>query len=292
MMSSQEKISKDNLLSRIGSRTAIVGIVGLGYVGLPLLIRFAESGFKTIGFDIDVEKIARFNRGLSYIKHIPDTRVQSAQAHDAIATDEFAKLSTVDAIIICVPTPLTKNRTPDLSFITDTVKLIRPHLRPGQVISLESTTYPGTTEEEVIPRLTQGGLTAGKNLFVVYSPEREDPGNLKFETKNIPKIVGGYSSDCLAVGHALYSAAVDEVVTVSSLKAAEMTKLLENIHRAVNIGLVNEWAKQNPRCENSSTKENTQYINMSRAVLDGDDKNIAKVIKKVAKEVVIEKGPP
>ncbi|NEO79669.1 nucleotide sugar dehydrogenase [Moorena sp. SIO4G3] len=229
------------LLETIQSKQAIIGIVGLGYVGLPLMLRFVESGFNVLGFDIDTKKIEQLNNGQSYIKHIGTDRVASAhQTGRLLATDDFTRVREADALILCVPTPLGTHHEPDLSFVINTINSLTPHLRRGQLLSLESTTYPGTTEEEIRPRLESKGLTIGEDIFLVYSPEREDPGNKNFTTHNIPKIVGGSTSSCLELGVTLYSQVVEKVVPVSSTQAAEMTKLLENIYRAVNIGLVNE----------------------------------------------------
>jgi len=230
----------NNVLQRINSKQAIIGIVGLGYVGLPLALRFSEAGFKVLGLDIDDSKIQAINEGRSYIKHFGDAAVAQAKLQGFTATTDFSRAIEVDALIICVPTPLNKYREPDLSFVTNTTDTLLPYLRSGQIISLESTTYPGTTEEELRPRIESMGLTVGEDTFLVYSPEREDPGNSDFCTQTIPKIVGGSTDKCLEAGTALYSQVIDRVVSVSSTKAAEMTKLLENIHRAVNIGLVNE----------------------------------------------------
>lgn len=230
-----------NLIQKIQQRQAVVGIIGLGYVGLPLALRFNQVGFRTIGFDIDKAKTEQLNNGQCYIEHIPATNVQAAISQNFTATYDFSQISMCDAVILCVPTPLNKYREPDISFIVNTIENIKPFLREGQLISLESTTYPGTTEEEILPRIEENpSLRVGENVFLVYSPEREDPGNLKFSTHSIPKVIGGYSAKCKDVGVALYSSSIDKVVPVSSLKTAEMTKLLENIHRAVNIGLVNE----------------------------------------------------
>lgn len=222
------------------AKESSIGIVGMGYVGQPLALRYSEVGFRVLGFDIDAEKVADLNAGHSSIQHIDDGEIAEAVAKGMSVTDDFSRISEVDAVILCVPTPLNKYREPDLSFVIQTCEAIAPHLRTGQVISLESTTYPGTTEEEVVPRVTVNGLVVGETIFVIYSPEREDPGNEKFSTSAIPKVVGGHTAACLAVGLALYDPAIERVVPVSSTKAAEMTKLLENIHRAVNIGLVNE----------------------------------------------------
>ncbi len=228
------------LIERLQSRTATIGIVGLGYVGLPLLLRYSEMGYKVVGFDIDPSKVESLNAGRSYIEHIASAEIAKAFAAGTEATADFTRATEVDALIICVPTPLTKFREPDLSFVVDTVNALLPHLRAGQVMSLESTTYPGTTDEELVPRVESRGFTVGKDYFVVYSPEREDPGNPNFSTRSIPKVCGGATATCLDVGMALYGQVIDQVVPVSSARAAEMTKLLENIHRAVNIGLVNE----------------------------------------------------
>ncbi len=230
----------DNLLSRFRSKEAVVGIVGLGYVGLPLALRYAEEGFSVVGFDIDENKVRKIEAGESYIEHISSVSVKAVAGEKLFGTTDFSKISNVDAIILCVPTPLNKYREPDLSFVLDTMDSIVPYLRKGQVVSLESTTYPGTTDEELKPRIESRGLSVGADVFLVFSPEREDPGNQNFSTRTIPKVVGGYSQACLQVGLALYGGVIDKVVPVSSTKAAEMTKLLENIHRAVNIGLVNE----------------------------------------------------
>jgi UDP-N-acetyl-D-glucosamine dehydrogenase len=230
----------DQLILRLKNRVAVVGIVGLGYVGLPLMLRYTEVGIKVIGFDIDLEKVERLNRGESYIEHIRAERIEEARAKGFEATGDFSRASEADALIICVPTPLNAYREPDLSFILNTADALAPHVRSGQIVSLESTTYPGTTEEEILPRIEAGGLKVGEDIFLVFSPEREDPGNARFDTRSIPKIVGGVTPACQKAGIALYAAAVDEVVPVSSTRTAELTKLLENIHRAVNIGLVNE----------------------------------------------------
>jgi UDP-N-acetyl-D-glucosamine dehydrogenase len=190
--------------------------------------------------DIDPAKVDRLNRGESYIEHIKPESIAVARRKGFAATTEFSRLRESDAIIICVPTPLNKYREPDLSFVLNTTNAIVPHLRAGQVVCLESTTYPGTTDEELKPRIESTGLKAGKDIFLVFSPEREDPANAEFVTRTIPKVCGGTTSACLEVGKALYSTVIDRVVPVSSTRTAEMTKLLENIHRAVNIGLVNE----------------------------------------------------
>jgi UDP-N-acetyl-D-glucosamine dehydrogenase len=231
---------KETLISKIDARGAVIGIIGMGYVGQPLALRYSEVGFKVLGFDVDKTKVTELNAGRSSIEHIPDASIARAVAAGLECTMDFSRVGEADALIICVPTPLNRYREPDLSFVTRTCDAIAPYLRAGQVVSLESTTYPGTTEEEVVPRITSGGLVVGEEIFAVYSPEREDPGNESFTTRSIPKVVGGHSEICLEVGRALYEQAVDQIVPVSSTRAAEMTKLLENIHRAVNIGLVNE----------------------------------------------------
>ena len=229
----------EQAIKRYQNKEAIIGIVGLGYVGLPLLLRYTQVGFKVIGFDIDSFKVDSLNTGKSYIEHIAADKIQAAQSLFEATTD-FSRIGECDAIILCVPTPLNQYREPDISYVIDTTDAVKPYLRAGQLLSLESTTYPGTTEEELLPRVEESGLKVGENFFLVYSPEREDPGNPNFETRTIPKVVGGHTDKCLQVGIALYGAAIDQVVPVSSTKAAEMTKLLENIHRAVNIGLANE----------------------------------------------------
>ena len=228
------------LIKKLENKNAVIGVVGLGYVGLPLMIRYSEVGYKVIGFDIDLTKIDLLNSGESYIEHISSKDILLSKEKGFEATVDFSRITEVDAIILCVPTPLNQYREPDLSYVLDTTESCVPHMRKGQIFSLESTTYPGTTEEELLPRIEESGLKVGKEFFLVYSPEREDPGNDNFTTKTIPKVCGGYTENCLEVGIKLYEGVIDTVVPVSSTKAAEMTKLLENIHRAVNIGLVNE----------------------------------------------------
>jgi UDP-N-acetyl-D-glucosamine dehydrogenase len=229
------------LLEKLRSKQALIGIVGLGYVGLPLSLTYAEVGYRVLGLDIDQAKADAINQGSSYIQHIDGERVARAQQQQLLeATTDFARAAEADALILCVPTPLNQYREPDLSYIRDTMAALLPYLRPGQVLSLESTTYPGTTEEELRPLIEQRGFAVGEDIFLVYSPEREDPGNARFNTATIPKVMGGSTAACGEVGVALYEQAISEVVAVSSTRAAEMTKLLENIHRAVNIGLMNE----------------------------------------------------
>jgi len=238
---SSNVIHQVELLEKLRSRQALIGIVGLGYVGLPLSLTYAEVGYRVLGLDIDQAKADAINRGQSYIDHIDGERVAQARRQQKLeASTDFSRAAEADALILCVPTPLNQYREPDLSFIRATMAGLLPHLCAGQVLSLESTTYPGTTEEELRPLIEQRGLTVGKEVFLVYSPEREDPGNLNFNTSTIPKVMGGSTSACSTVGLALYEQAISEVVVVSSTRAAEMTKLLENIHRAVNIGLMNE----------------------------------------------------
>lgn len=232
---------KQILHDKISNKSAVIGIIGMGYVGLPLMLRFAEAGYKVLGLDVDQSKIQKLLAGQSYIKHIPSDAIKivvDAGLFDG--TTDFSRAGEADALIICVPTPLNKYREPDLSFVLNSTDSVVPHLRPGQIISLESTTYPGTTDEELLPRVESRGLKVGKDIFLAFSPEREDPGNENFSTRTIPKVCGGVTPACLEVGLALYGAVIDRVVSVSSTRAAEMTKLLENIHRAVNIGLVNE----------------------------------------------------
>lgn len=231
---------KQSLLDKLNSKTGVIGIVGLGYVGLPLVLRYSEVGYRVVGFDIDQSKIDHIEGGTSYIEHISAAAIARAVEQGFEATTDFTRASDVDALILCVPTPLNKYREPDLSFVLDTTDSLVPYLRAGQVVSLESTTYPGTTDEELLPRIESRGFKVGEDLFLVYSPEREDPGNPNFTTRTIPKVCGGHTPACQEVGMALYGQVIDRVVPVSSTRAAEMTKLLENIHRAVNIGLVNE----------------------------------------------------
>lgn len=231
---------KSILLEKIRSRKAVVGIVGLGYVGLPLMLRFAEVGYRVLGFDIDHAKVNQLNAGGSYIEHISASQVALARQGGFEATTDFSRAGEADALILCVPTPLNKHREPDISYIIGTTESLAPYLRRGQLVSLESTTYPGTTDEELLPRIEARGFKVGEDVFLVFSPEREDPGNPTFSTRTIPKVCGGVTSACQEAGVALYASVIDQVVPVSSTRAAEMTKLLENIHRAVNIGLVNE----------------------------------------------------
>lgn len=229
------------LIEKLNNKTAVIGIVGLGYVGLPLMLRFVEVGYKVLGIDIDEAKVSQLNQGRSYIEHISSEKITKAVKSGRFeAISDFSYGAKADALILCVPTPLNKYREPDLSFVLNTTDALAPFLRSGQVVSLESTTYPGTTDEELKPRIESNGLRVGKDIYLVFSPEREDPGNPDFETHTIPKVCGGDTPQCLEVGLSLYGQVINQVVPVSSTRTAEMTKLLENIHRAVNIGLVNE----------------------------------------------------
>ncbi len=216
-------------------------MIGLGYVGLPLVIEFGRAGFSVTGFDTDEKKVKALNAGRSYIKHIPSKEIRELRRKGVFtASADFSLLSGTDCIIICVPTPLNRHRDPDLSYVHGTAETVAAHLRRGQLIVLESTTYPGTTDEEVRPVLEAGGMKVGRDFFLAYSPEREDPNNSDFSTRSIPKVVGGCTSRCLALADALYSTIVEKTVPVSSTRVAEASKLLENIYRAVNIALVNE----------------------------------------------------
>jgi len=233
-----------DLLEKIKNRQALVGIIGLGYVGLPLVLRFCEVGFPVLGFDTDQKKVELLNQGESYIKHIPSERLAEVRRTREgkgkfSATADLGRLGEPEALLICVPTPLTSKREPDLRYVEDTARQLAKTLRPGQLVSLESTTYPGTTEELVLP-LLGARLRVGQDFFLVFSPEREDPGNPRFQVGTIPKVVGGVTPACLEHGVALYSQVIEQIVPVSSTRAAEMSKLLENIYRAVNIALVNE----------------------------------------------------
>lgn len=241
MVATSPSTVQPELLLKLRQRQALIGVVGLGYVGLPLCLTYAEKGYRVLGLDIDQAKTEAIKDGRSYIQHIEAGRIQQVRAAGRLeASTDFSRAAEADALILCVPTPLNQYREPDLSFIRDTMKALLPYLRPGQVLSLESTTYPGTTEEELRPLVESRGLVIGDSFFLVYSPEREDPGNAHFNTATIPKVMGGSTPACTEVGVALYEQAISEVVPVSSTQAAELTKLLENIHRAVNIGLMNE----------------------------------------------------
>jgi UDP-N-acetyl-D-glucosamine dehydrogenase len=228
------------LLARIKQKTATVGIIGLGYVGLPLARAFASRGFRVIGFDIDAEKVDKLNRGVSYIGYIPARVLGEMRERGFQATTAFRRLAEADAVIICVPTPLTEAREPDLAYVLASARSVAAQLRPGQLIVLESTTYPGTTREMVLPLLEEKGLKAGEDFFLAFSPEREDPGNPKFSAPTIPKVVGGLEPRSAELADSLYSQVIVRTVQVSSPEVAEACKILENTYRAVNIALVNE----------------------------------------------------
>lgn len=238
------------LLKKIENKTAVIGIIGLGYVGLPLALEYAVRGFKTIGFDIDERKIPILNSGKSYIKHIKADKIKKTVGNKKFfATADFTRLPEVDAIIICVPTPLNEHREPDMTYIENSGRMVAQYLREGQFVSLESSTYPGTTEEILLPmfenaplnqKLKRKKFVVGKDFFLAFSPEREDPNNPKYSTATIPKVVGGVTANCLKVALAIYNQVIVKTVPVSSPRAAEATKLLENIYRSINIALVNE----------------------------------------------------
>ncbi|NOX19416.1 MAG: nucleotide sugar dehydrogenase [Chlorobi bacterium] len=240
--------TKENLLEKIKTKSAVVGIVGLGYVGLPLGLEFALQGFNVIGYDVDESKIPILKEGKSYIKHISEERIKAAVDSGKFdATTDFTRLPEADAIIICVPTPLDNHREPDMSYVEGTAKVIQKYLRKGQLVTLESTTYPGTTEEMLLPMFQDAGnkiqdskFIVGEDFYLAYSPEREDPNNPKYNTATIPKVVGGVTENCLEVAQALYNNVIVQTVPVSSTRAAEATKIVENVFRSVNIALVNE----------------------------------------------------
>jgi UDP-N-acetyl-D-glucosamine dehydrogenase len=235
--------SKQQLESRILSRTAAVGVIGLGYVGLPLAVEFAEAGFHVTGIDVSASKVASVNNGDSYILDVPSAELRSLTAGGRLgATADFSVIDNLDTVNICVPTPLSKSKDPDMSYIDAACSQIAKHIHPGMLVVLESTTYPGTTEEFILPMLTRSGLRVGEDFFLCFSPERVDPGNPDFQTRNIPKVVGGMTSQCGEVGLLFYRQALSNVVPVSSSKVAEMVKLLENTFRMINIGMVNEFA--------------------------------------------------
>ena len=206
------------LIDKLSRKQATIGIIGLGYVGLPLMLRFNSVGFRVLGIDIDLGKVEKLNAGESYIEHISAEKIAAARRSGFEATTDFSRVREADALILCVPTPLNKYREPDISFVIGTMDLLVPHLRQGQVVALESTTYPGTTEEELLPRIQTAGFNVGEDIFLVYSPEREDPGNSDFSTRMIPKVIGGQTSACLQIGIALYAQAIDKVVPVTSTK--------------------------------------------------------------------------
>jgi UDP-N-acetyl-D-glucosamine dehydrogenase len=233
---------KTELINKIKERKANIGIIGLGYVGLPLVIEFFKAGFPVFGFDIDSEKIALLNQGTTYIKHIDITQLSKKHKNHGSfqPTIDFTLLKKMDCIIVCVPTPLNQNREPDMQYVFQTTEIISKFLRKGQLIVLESTTYPGTTDEDMRKILEETGFKAGVDFYLAFSPEREDPNNKDYNLRTVPKVVGGYTENCLKVAKSLYDTVVKKTVTVSSTKVAEATKLLENIYRAVNIALVNE----------------------------------------------------
>ena len=240
MKENNKSSAQVDLLNKIENREAVVGIIGLGYVGLPLAIHFGHQGFKVIGFDVDKSKIDMLYQGTSYIKHIKMGPVSAKIKEGKLeATVDFSRLGEVDCILICVPTPLTDKMEPDLSYVLDTTNSIAESLRAGQIIVLESTTYPGTTEEMLLPRLEINGMKVGEEFFLAYSPEREDPGNRNYDAANIPKVVGGVTPACLEIASNLYNC-ITQSVPVSCTRVAEMTKILENTFRSVNIALVNE----------------------------------------------------
>ena len=232
------------LEERISNRSAVVGIMGLGYVGLPLARAFIEAGYRVLGFDVDQSKVDHLKAGKSYIGHLDSKWIADCvQSKKLDPTADLKRLNEPDAVLICVPTPLTESRDPDLSYVESTARQIAERLRPGQLIVLESTTYPGTTRDVVLPILAKSGLACGKDYFLAYSPEREDPGNPDYSAGRIPKVIGGYDSTSLRLAQQLYGSAVSQVIPVSSCEVAEACKVLENTYRAVNIALVNELKK-------------------------------------------------
>lgn len=237
----RERAVFSRLRSKIRRRDAVLSVIGLGYVGLPLAVEMAKAGLKVYGIDINREKVGSINKGISYIQDVTTKELRSVVRRGRLtATTDFSVLHDSDAIDICVPTPLRKTKDPDISYIIDAVEHIGNHLKQGQVVVLESTTYPGTTEEVILSRLKQTGLKVGKDFFLAFSPERVDPGNATYTTSTIPKVVGGITEDCTRIACDLYGVSIDNVVPVSSSTVAEMVKLLENTFRSVNIGLVNE----------------------------------------------------
>lgn len=234
-------MKRDELVLKIQQHKAVIGVIGLGYVGLPLLLRFGQVGFQVVGFDIDSIKVKELNAGRSYIGHIESKQIKALRKADGFeATTNFKRLAEADCIVACVPTPLNSKKEPELKYIEKTAESIAETLRPSQLVVLESTTYPGTTKEVLLERFNNVGLEVGNDYFLSYSPEREDPGNQNFSTQTIPKVVGGTTPNCLLVAKALYTQIINEIVPVSSTETAELVKLLENIYRSVNIALVNE----------------------------------------------------
>jgi UDP-N-acetyl-D-glucosamine dehydrogenase len=240
---SASEAAAERLKERIRTKTARVGVLGLGYVGLPLAVEFAHAGFDVVGIDVQQSKVDQFNRGESYIKDVPnEVFAPLVKSGKLQATSDMSVIATLDTIDICVPTPLRKTKDPDMSFVVAATEAIAQHLHPGLLVMLESTTYPGTTDELVLPRLKQSQLKVGEDFFLCFSPERVDPGNPNYQTKNIPKVVGGITPACTEIGALFYKQGLDKVVPVSSTRVAEMVKLLENTFRLINIGLVNEIA--------------------------------------------------
>jgi len=230
-----------NWKRKIEDKTVRIGILGLGYVGLPLAREFANAGIKVLGFDIDERKVKVLNAGKSIIKNVPDSEVKNIVAAGKFtATNNMSRIKNVDAMLICVPTPLTENREPDMRYVINSCQTIAKYLQPGQLVTLESTTYPGTTRELMAPILETSGLKAGKDFHLAYSPEREDPGNKHFTTRTIPKVIGGFTSKCREIAQRVYELAIETVIPVSSVEAAEATKILENVYRCINIAMVNE----------------------------------------------------
>ncbi len=241
MAKRRKKTVFEELKGKIRKRQAKLGVIGLGYVGLPLAVEMAKAGLKVYGIDVDPRKVRSINRGISYVQDVPSDLLRDLVKEGRIsATTDYGILKECDVIDICVPTPLRKTKDPDISFIIDAVEHIKTHLRRGHLVILESTTYPGTTEEVILPRLKQGGLQVGKDFFLAFSPERVDPGNRRYTTATIPKVVGGVTKQCTRIACELYKTCIASVVPVSSSTVAEMVKLLENTFRSVNIGLVNE----------------------------------------------------
>ncbi|WP_186082490.1 nucleotide sugar dehydrogenase [Burkholderia gladioli] len=231
---------KNQLLDKLRDRTAVIGVFGLGYVGVPLSFCFAGEGFPVLGFDVDAARVAMLNDGESYLSSIDDARFAEARRQGLRATADFRAAAEVDVMVICVPTPVDRHKNPDFRHLEAVIEAILPHLRRGQVISLESTSYPGTTDDMLCRRIEQRGLVVGEDVFVCFSPEREDPGNAQFSTRTIPKICSGATTACLEVGLALYGAVIDTVIPVRTMATAELAKLFENVYRLVNIALVNE----------------------------------------------------
>jgi UDP-N-acetyl-D-glucosamine dehydrogenase len=236
-----EVLSMAGLEKKIADRTVKVGILGLGYVGLPLAREFASVGISVLGFDVDASKVDRINAGRSILKHVPDEHIRRIVRDGTLkATTDMSRIRQVDAVLICVPTPLTANREPDMQYVVGSCETIARYLRKGQLISLESTTYPGTTRELMKPILEASGLKAGKDFYLAYSPEREDPGNKQFTTRTIPKVVGGLTPTCRRLATALYELGIDTMVPVATLEVAESAKIMENVYRCINIAMVNE----------------------------------------------------